>query len=110
MPFSRLTLDAQIEVLAQPAEQSWKLCAPLNGFLSVWKRRAGNEALQVTPWPRIANDWLSGESYAERFLKIRRQHPSSSPTVPDALAAQEDFFEKNLAAANSYPLLWNSDV
>ena len=110
VPFSRLTLDAQIEVLAQPVEHSWKLCAPLNRFLTLWKRRADNRALQVPPWPRTADDWLSGQSYAERLLRIPRQHPSSSPAVQDALAAQEDFFQKNLAAVNNYPLLWDSNV
>jgi len=110
VPFSRLTLDAQIEVLAQPTDRSWKLCAPLNRFLSVWQQRAANRKLKVTPWPRTADRWLSGESYAERFLRIRRQHPSSRPTAQNALDAQTDFFEKNLAARNSFPLLWDSNV
>jgi glycosyltransferase involved in cell wall biosynthesis len=110
VPFSRLTLDAQIQVLAQPVEHSWNLCAPLNRFLSVWRHRATKGKLEVTPWPRTADSWLSGESYAERFLRIRRQRPLSSPSVQDALDTQNDFFEKNLAARNSFPLLWDSDV
>jgi len=110
IPFSRLTLNAQIETLAQPVERSWELCAPLNRFLSAWKRRAANATLKVTPWPPTADDWLSGGSYAERFMRIRGQPPLSSPSVQDALAAQKDFFEKNLAAVNNYPLLWGSNV
>jgi glycosyltransferase involved in cell wall biosynthesis len=109
-PFSRLTLDAQIEVLAQPVERSWKLCAPLNRFLSVWRQRATRGTLAVTPWPRTADGWLSGQSYAARLLRIRRQPPSSPPGAQDAVDAQEDFFEKSLAARNTFPLLWNSEV
>jgi hypothetical protein len=110
VPFSRLTLDAQIEVLAHPAEHSWELCAPLNRFLRIWKQRASTGTLQVTRWPQTADGWLSGQSYAERFMHIRKQHPAKSPAVEDGLAAQRDFFEKNLAAANNYPLLWDSNV
>jgi len=42
VPYSRLTLDAQLEVLAQPPARSWDLCARLNPFLPAWKRRASS--------------------------------------------------------------------
>jgi glycosyltransferase involved in cell wall biosynthesis len=40
VPFSRLTLTAQLEILAQPARESWERCAPLNPFLGPWRERA----------------------------------------------------------------------
>ena len=110
VPFSRLTLDAQFEVLAHTPAHSWERCAPLNRFLSVWRERAANERLEVTPWPQTANRWLSGQSYAKRFLRIQQQHRLLSPTLQSALDAQTDFFKKNLAVVNSYPLLWDSNV
>ena len=39
VPFSHLTLDAQLEVLAHPADHSWKLCSLLNPFLTLWHRQ-----------------------------------------------------------------------
>jgi len=70
VPFSRLTLTAQIEVLAQPVQDSWECCAPLNPFLVGWRRQAGLGMLGVTPWPRTAERWLSGPAWAKRFKKI----------------------------------------
>lgn len=109
VPFSRLTLPAQLEVLAQPVALSWQLCAPLNPFLSDWRRRAGAGALQVTRWPRTADRWLSGPAYARAFVRTL-QRPSTRPNPDAAVRAQADFFEKKLAAANNYPLLWNTDA
>jgi glycosyltransferase involved in cell wall biosynthesis len=110
VPFSRLTLDAQLEVLAHPAEYSWQLCAPLNPFLTGWQRRAQNQKLQVTRWPQRAARRLSGQSYAASLQRIVRQRSSSGPTTRDARQVQAEFFENKLAAANNYPLLWNADV
>src|SRR5262249_15186950 len=69
VPFSRLTLTAQLEVLSQPVARSWDLCTPLNSFLIPWRQRAQGGKLQVTPWPSRAANWLSGRAYAERFVK-----------------------------------------
>jgi hypothetical protein len=97
-------------VLAQPITRSWVLCAPLNRFLTIWQQRAADGKLEVSRWARTADGWLSGHAYAARFLRIERQHPLARPTRQDALNAQSDFFEKNLAAVNNYPLLWESKV
>ena len=107
VPFSRLTLSAQLEVLVHPAPDSWRLCAPLNPFLRTWKKRASAGTLQVTPWPRGAEKWLGGPAYAERFLEIA-QAPSRSHGRPaDARAVQEDFVRARLKSACLFPLLWN---
>ena len=76
VPFSRLTLAAQLEVLAHPAHETWAACLPLNPFLETWRQRAAAGKLRVTPWPRTAKGWLGGEAYARRFfaaLDVRNQ-------------------------------------
>ncbi len=106
MPFSRLTLTAQLEVLAQPVDRSWDLCAPLNPFLPAWRRRAAAGRLRITPWPRRAAAWLSGKSYARRFGQIIRAMPHVAPDSADGIAAQEEFIRERLGSEHLFPLLW----
>jgi glycosyltransferase involved in cell wall biosynthesis len=109
VPFSRLTLTAQLEVLTQPCQRSWELCAPLNPFLNLWQTRAAAGKLQVTAWPPAANQRLSGETYARHFARLAR-----STEVPrnglNAHALQNALLEKKLCAANLYPLLWATET
>lgn len=105
VPFSRLTLTAQLEVLAQPPEHSWARCAPLNSFLSAWRISATAGQLKPTRWPAQAARWLSGVSYARRFYKLLAQPPPAAEKF-SAPRLQQDFFRKKLCAANLYPLLW----
>jgi glycosyltransferase involved in cell wall biosynthesis len=110
LPFSRLTLTAQLEVLTQPVAESWKLCAPLNPFLAVWKRRAGNEQLQPTAWPDTAAQWLSGEAYARRFWRTMRTQPAKISTSRRAgVAAQSDLMRAKLDRENLFALLWSNE-
>lgn len=109
VPFSRLTLTAQLEVLAQPAERSWKLSAPLNSFLVQWRKRAAVGRLQRTPWPRQAARWLSGRAYARRFAQILRQSAPTPASAAAGLAAQGQFIHERLEARNLFPLLWSRD-
>jgi hypothetical protein len=108
VPFSRLTLTAQLEVLAQPVEQSWELCLPLNPFLKRWRDRAAAGALESSPWPRGAERWLGGRAYARRFLALVPPLLSRSPRAGASQAAQAEFLRLKLRAQNVYPLLWNS--
>jgi len=85
IPFSRLTLTAQIEVLAQSVQDSWERCAPLNPFLVGWRRQAARGTLGLTPWPRTAERWLSGPAYAQRFKKI----VENSLPIPDLFTGHE---------------------
>jgi hypothetical protein len=110
MPFSRLTLTAQLEVLAWPLDVSWKLCAPLNPFLQIWKKRSDGGHLQVTPWPRAAARWLDGRSYARRFAGIARAADRGGGRSNFARRAQEDFLREKLGAQNLFPLLWSRDT
>jgi len=109
VPFSRLTLTAQLEVLAQPVEHSWGVCAPLNRFLDVWKKRASNGRLRTTVWPEKSSRWLSGPAYARRFAEIV-QRPTSAALDPAAgRAAQAQFIHERLDTQNLFPLLWSRD-
>jgi hypothetical protein len=110
VPFSRLTLTAQLEVLGWPPDVSWKLCAPLNPFLRPWKRRADGGRLLVTPWPRRASGWLGGPAYARRFARIARDAGRGGKRLNSALPAQEDFLREKLGARHSFPLLWSRDT
>jgi len=110
VPFSRLTLSAQIEVLARPVSESWNLCAPLNPFLAVWKKRAAASGLKAAAWPRAAGNWLDGRAYARRFYRIVRG-AGKTPLHPDAaVAAQEEFIREKLGADHLFPLLWSRDT
>jgi len=108
VPFSRLTLTAQLEVLAQPVEQSWERCAPFNPFLKPWRERAGVGRLKTSPWPRSAARWLGGRAYARRFLALVPPLLSQAPRAGASQAAQVEFLRKKLRAEYVYPLLWNS--
>jgi hypothetical protein len=106
--FSRLTLTAQLEVLARPADESWSACASLNPFLENWRQRAQKGALQVSPWPRQARTWLSGHAYAHRFYQALAALPRlrSRPDWQPA-RVQADLLDRRLDSNNLYPILWN---
>jgi glycosyltransferase involved in cell wall biosynthesis len=108
--FSRLTLTAQLEVLARPAVRSWELCAPLNPFLGVWRAQAARGALEVTRWPAVAGDWLGGPAYAARFAKIISRGPVGAPLAAAGRAVQKDFLRDRLRTKNLFPLLWNTET
>lgn len=107
VPFSRLTLTAQLEVLSQPVERSWNRCAPLNPFLEKWREQASAKQLAVTPWPRSASKWISGGAFARRFLGLVPSRVSRVPPPNASRAAQAEFVRAKLRAENLYPLLWD---
>jgi hypothetical protein len=108
VPFSRLTLTAQLEVLAHPVGHSWERCAPLNPFLKHWRKRAVAGRLRTSPWPRSAARWLGGRAYARRFLELMPPFLSKPPRAGASQAAQAEFIQKKLRVENLYPLLWTS--
>ena len=106
VPFSRLTLTAQLEILTLPASESWERCIQLNPFLAEWKERATKGALEISRWPRCAGDYLSGAAYARRWAAaLARQVPKASNSA-SAIAAQQDFISWKLRPEYLYPLLW----
>jgi glycosyltransferase involved in cell wall biosynthesis len=105
VPFSRLTLTAQLEVLAHPPEFSWDLCLPSNPFLLKWRKLAPQSALKVSHYPQKASRFLSGAAYARRFLTLLAAQPQ--PAAPRAsLAVQDEFIREKLRSENLYPLTW----
>ncbi len=106
VPLSRLTLTAQLEVLRHPPETSWRRCAPLNPFLSVWRARAASGTLKVTRWPRSATAWLDGAAYAERFAALLAARPTPQLRRTAGGAAQTEFIREKLRSANLFPLTW----
>ena len=110
VPFSRLTLTAQLEVLARPLHETWAACLPLNPFLETWHRRAAAEKLRVTPWPRSVKGWLGGEAYARRFFAALTAKARSRPSAFSPVKVQSDFIARKLDARNLYPLLWSKNA
>jgi glycosyltransferase involved in cell wall biosynthesis len=107
VPFSRLTLTAQLEVMAKPIEESWTASLRLNPFLLNWRKRAAAGKLRVTPWPRAAKKWLGGPAYAAKFWKIV-QSVRAQTQLPDAPPqAQKKFVEARLDSLHQFPLLWS---
>jgi glycosyltransferase involved in cell wall biosynthesis len=110
LPFSRLTLTAQLEVLVRPARETWTACLPLNPFLEAWRQLATAEQLRVTPWPRTANSWLGGEAYAQRFFTALESKSLLRPAAFSPVKVQSDFIAAKLDARNTYPLLWSKNA
>jgi glycosyltransferase involved in cell wall biosynthesis len=108
VPFSRLTLTAQLEVLAQPVGHSWERCAGLNPLLKKWRERAATGRLKTVAWPCSATQWLGSRAYARRFLALLRPLAAKPPGVSASQAAQAESLGRKLRAENLYPLLWDS--
>jgi hypothetical protein len=106
VPFSRLTLTAQLAVLAQPVERSWNLCAPLNPHLPAWRERAQAGDLQPASWPKAADRWLNGEAYARKFARVLGAKPRAKSGPRPAESAQAEFIRRKLKSENLFPLLW----
>lgn len=109
VPFSRLTLAAQLEVLRHPPATSQARCAPLNPWLERWQKRAATGRLRVSPWPASAARWLGGRAYARRFQALLSKAGARQSEPVAALAVQQQFLRQKLRAENLYPLLWNSE-
>lgn len=104
--FSRLTLTAQLEVLAHEAEATWSRCAPLNPLLRRWRGRAETETLGVSRWPRGAARQLGAEAYGRGFARLCAAGPRAvADGAPVRIA--EEFFRAKLAGENQYPMLWS---
>ncbi len=107
IPFSQLTLDAQLEVLAQPVAESWAACAPLNPFLERWRQLAADGKLRPTRWPGQASRHLGPESYARGWFGALRRANRTLPSRFSAMRLQDEFIRIKLAGAHLHPLLWN---
>jgi putative hydrolase of the HAD superfamily len=70
VPFSRLTLRAQIEVLSKPVEHSWSLSILLNPWLEQWRDLAASGRLQACRLSRAAATRLAPEKLATCFWQF----------------------------------------
>jgi hypothetical protein len=110
VPFSRLTLTAQLEVLEHPAPACWDACAPLNPWLHGWRDAAAKGALGLTSWPRQAVRRLSGEVFSESFQQILASEAKAPLTIEASAAAQWEFIQDKLRTENLYPLTWSPNT
>ena len=108
VPFSRLTLTAQLEVLACPAEVSWGACLSLNPWLAGWRKPAAAGELPPVPWPPAAVARVSGLAYGRNFKRILGR-VAHAPVPPAAAAeeTQDTFVRQRLNSAHLFPLLWS---
>jgi hypothetical protein len=109
IPFSRLTLAGQLEVLAHPPEFSWELCAPFNPSLRRWRRLAAAGTLVASQWPRGATKWLGGEAYGRHVTKLLAASPRTPAGTGASAGAADEFIRRKLARENQYPLLWTTE-
>jgi len=107
VPFSRLTLIAQMEILKQPAGKSLSLCAKLNSFLETWRMLAAEGCLKTSSWPDTADRWLSGQAYAQRWADAVTGE-FSSPDLMSINSAQNDLIRLKVASEQLFPLLWSA--
>lgn len=107
-PFSRLSLTAQLEVLAWPPGNSWEEAVRLNPWLGAWRLRARTGGLKPSAWPRRARHWLGGEAYAAAFRRLLEERPAKVANE-QARRVQERLLATHLSTANHYPLLWSPE-
>jgi hypothetical protein len=104
VPFSRLTLAAQLEILSIPPAEAWKAAAPCNpGLVSI----AGLLG-QAVEWPAKAGSDLTPAACAKRFLKSIREMPDERLDGIAAIRTQEAFIGERLRSGCLYPLLMES--
>ncbi len=108
IPFSRLTLTAQLEVLHHPLDETWSRCLPLNPWLERWRNRAARGTLQTTAWPRIARTQLSGDGFAARFWQNTPSRPDMRSGVGTPHQCLMDFIRLKVRAEMLYPLLMHN--
>ena len=102
--FSRLTLAAQLEVLAHPPEITRTASLPLNPWLTAWcgrpptPMRCPARLLRALDPARLAAQW---------WRAVRTAVPVGSKVRLDLL--QDDLMRMFLAHAHEHPLLWTSE-
>ena len=97
--FSRLTRQAQMEVLSHRPAESWSACERLNPCLEKFR----NTHLAPTPWPTQAPH--TPIRYAEEFLRIASCIPDAPPDLPLAAeTAQMEITSQALGPDSIYPI------
>ena len=98
VPFSRLTIQGQLEVLSHEPALSWAKCQKRNPHLHKIK----SYSLQPTKWP--VQQVQSADQYARKFLEIAGSLISGK-TCGDAEKSQRHLIDRSLNPNAFYPLL-----
>lgn len=101
IPFSRLTLDAQLEILSIPPAESWKAAASCNSGLPA----ALDSSRKAVEWPEKTDALISPAACAARLLEAVRTMTESRMTDHDAVRTQKAFIEERLKPEFLYPLM-----
>jgi hypothetical protein len=109
VPFSRLTLRGQIEVLSHSPEISWSRCAGLNPRLESWRPAARVGGLEPAHWPADAGKWIGAAAAAERLSRLVRRVTTEPPPSSDPVGLQDELARFCLHPRRLYPLLWSAD-
>lgn len=107
VPFSRLTLTAQLEVLDRPVDETRAAGERLNPWISEWRDRAERAALPTVPWPGSATARVSVEAYGRRFWRSLARVRGRGPVARGAAERlQRSLVRQRLAGDRMYPILW----
>lgn len=101
VPFSRLTLQGQFEVLSHDPIDSWRICQQRNPILDQIK----SSSLHPTKWPN--RTLQSTEQYAGQFLEIARLLKCGS-TCGNAEKTQRRLIDRALNPDAFYPILFQA--
>lgn len=101
IPFSRLTLEAQLEILSLPPAESWRSAAACNPHLLEIKK----SSMQAVGWPAGTNDLLSPAACTARLLDAVRTMPAAGMAAQETVRTQEAFIVERLKPGFLYPLL-----
>lgn len=104
VPFSRLTLEAQLEVLSADAETSWALCRRWNPALRGIKAKLAGGGLLSDPVTDSMRDHLGTTGYAEAFWSLAAKAVRVSDE--QAIGIQRGMLARCLNDEFIYPLLW----
>jgi hypothetical protein len=109
IPFSRLTLSGQLEVLSIAPEQSWAACKGENPFLQQWRISVESGGLEPMQWPRRAEAAIGGKVYAAKFWKALAEIPRQPPGARAVERAQRDSIAQRLNSQFLYPILFGEE-
>ncbi|MGC8742657.1 MAG: hypothetical protein ACP5T0_02105 [Verrucomicrobiia bacterium] len=106
VPFSRLTLAAQLEALARSPKDSLNQCIKLNPFLKPLGKKIASNSLKLTRITEKSLKWIDLDAYTENFWKIVNSKPAQKSGVSGQL--QNYFIKQKLSEIFIYPLLLES--
>jgi hypothetical protein len=105
IPFSRLTIRAQLEILAHPPGDSWGECASLNPDLPGWRERAGRGGLLPSTGLSAAKK-ISPASCGRRIWDLFGEaDKTGAPDASASGAAQNALLASRCSGAPWFPLL-----